>query len=38
VILVLDDGPIHTSRATRRALAARPWLTIERLPKHAPRG
>src|SRR3954469_10954739 len=37
VILVLDDGPIHTSRATRRALAARPWLTIEWLPKHAPR-
>src|SRR5436309_1532838 len=24
VVLVLDNGPIHTSRASRRALAARP--------------
>lgn len=36
VVLVLDNGPIHTSRATRKALAARPWLTIEWLPKYAP--
>jgi hypothetical protein len=36
VILVLDNGPIHTSKASRAALAARPWLTIEWLPKYAP--
>jgi transposase len=36
VVLVLDNGPIHTSKATTRALAARPWLTIEWLPKYAP--
>jgi transposase len=36
VVLVLDNGPIHTSRASRRALAARPWLTVEWLPKYAP--
>ncbi|MGH7097361.1 MAG: IS630 family transposase [Stellaceae bacterium] len=36
VILVLDNGPIHTSKASRAALAARPWLTIEGLPKYAP--
>ena len=35
-VLVLDNGPIHTSRATTRALAARPWLTIEWLPRYAP--
>ena len=35
-VLVLDNGPIHTSRATAKALAARPWLTIEWLPKYAP--
>ena len=34
--LVLDNGPIHTSGASRRALAARPWLTVEWLPKYAP--
>src|ERR671929_2380793 len=27
VVLVLDNGPIHTSRAARKALAARPWPT-----------
>jgi transposase len=32
----LDNGPIHTSRATTKALAVRPWLTIEWLPKYAP--
>src|SRR3954469_5222892 len=36
VSLVLDDGPIHTSKASRKALAARPWLTVEWLPKYAP--
>ncbi len=36
VILVLDNGPIHTSKASRAALAARPWLTAEWLPKYAP--
>jgi transposase len=36
VVLVLDNGPIHTSKATRKALAARPWLTVEWLPKYAP--
>ncbi len=36
-VLVLDNGPIHTSKATRAALAARAhWLTVEWLPKHAP--
>jgi transposase len=36
VVLVLDNGPIHTSRASRRALAARPWLAVEWLPRYAP--
>jgi transposase len=37
VVLVLDNGPIHTSKATQKALAARAhWLTIEWLPKYAP--
>jgi transposase len=36
VVLVLDNGPIHTSQATSKALAARPWLTVEWLPKYAP--
>src|SRR3712207_7803954 len=37
VVLVLDNGPIHTSKATRAALAERAhWLTVEWLPKHAP--
>lgn len=36
VVLVLDNGPIHTSRATTKALAARPWLRVEWLPKYAP--
>jgi transposase len=36
-VLVLDNGPIHTSKATTAALAARAhWLTIEWLPKYAP--
>jgi transposase len=36
LVAVLDHGPIHTSRLTTRALAARPWLTLEWLPKYAP--
>jgi transposase len=36
VVLVLDNGPIHTSKLTRAAFAKRPWLTIEWLPKYAP--
>jgi transposase len=37
VVLVLDNGPIQTSKRTRAALAARaPWLAIEWLPKYAP--
>ncbi len=35
-VLVLDNGPIHTSRLTSKALAARPWLTVEWLPRYAP--
>ena len=36
VVLVLDNGPIHTSKASRAALAERPWLTVEWLPHYAP--
>ena len=37
VVLVLDNGPIHTSKATRAALPARAhWLRVEWLPKSAP--
>lgn len=36
MILVLDNGPIHTSKASTAALAARPWLAVEGLPKYAP--
>lgn len=37
VVIVLDNGPIHVSKATTAALAARAhWLTIEWLPKYAP--
>ena len=37
VVLVLDNGPIHTSKATRAALAARAhWLAVEWLPRYAP--
>ena len=37
VVLVEDNGPIHTSKATLAALAARKhWLTVEWLPKYAP--
>ena len=37
VVLVEDNGPIHTSKAARAALEARQhWLTVEWLPKYAP--
>jgi DDE superfamily endonuclease len=37
VVIVLDNGPIHMSKASRAALAARAhWLTVEWLPKRAP--
>src|SRR3712207_2367469 len=36
VVLVLDNGPVHTSKATRAALAGRAhWLSVEWLPKYA---
>ena len=35
--LIVDNGPIHVSKATRAALAERAhWLTVEWLPKYAP--
>ena len=37
VVLVLDNGPIHLSKASSAALQARAhWLTVEWLPKYAP--
>ena len=37
VVLVLDNGPIHTSKASQAALDARTaWLTVEWLPRYAP--
>ncbi len=37
VRLVLDNGPIHTSKMTRAALEQRAhWLSVEWLPKYAP--
>ena len=37
VVLVEDNGPIHTSKRSLAALAARAhWLTVEWLPKYAP--
>jgi transposase len=37
VVLVLDNGPIHVSKATLAALVERDhWLTVEWLPKYAP--
>ena len=37
VVIVLDNGPIHTSKATGDALTARAhWLSVEWLPKYAP--
>ena len=37
VVLVLDNGPNHVSKASRAALIERAhWLTVEWLPKYAP--
>ena len=36
LVAVLDNGPIHTSKLTTKALAQHPWLTLEWLPKYAP--
>ena len=37
VVLVEDNGPIHTSKRSLAALTARGhWLTVEWLPKYAP--
>ena len=36
VVLVLDNGPVHTSKAAAAALAARRWITVEWLPRYAP--
>jgi len=36
VVLVLDNGAVHTSKASRAALAERPWITVEWLPRYAP--
>jgi transposase len=36
VVLVLDNGPIHVSKLSTKALAARQWLSVEWLPKYAP--
>jgi len=36
LVAVLDNGPIHRSKLTARALAERKWLTLERLPEYAP--
>src|SRR3954466_15296002 len=36
LVAVLDNGPIHTSKLTTRALAERTWITLEWLPKYAP--
>src|SRR5215218_8615546 len=36
LVVVLDNGPIHTSKLTTKALAQRPWFTLEWLPKYAP--
>jgi transposase len=36
VVLVIDNGSIHRSKASRAALQARPWLTVEWLPRYAP--
>ena len=36
LVAVLDNGPIHRSKLTTKALAQCPWLTLEWLPKYAP--
>jgi transposase len=36
LVVVMDNGPIHTSKRTAKALGERQWLTVEWLPKYAP--
>ena len=36
LVAVLDNGPIHRSKLTTRALAERKWLTLEWLPQYTP--
>jgi hypothetical protein len=36
IVLVWDNMPTHTSRATRQLIAACPWLTMYQLPAYAP--
>lgn len=36
VVLVLDNGPVHTSKLSTAALKARAWITVEWLPRYAP--
>ena len=36
LVAVRDNGPIHRSKLTIRALAQRTWFTLEWLPKYAP--
>jgi transposase len=35
-VLVLDNGPVHTTRVSTAALNARPWITAEWLSRYAP--
>lgn len=35
VVIVLDNGPIHTGKVTAEALAERSWLAVERLSRYA---
>jgi transposase len=34
LVIVMDNGPIHTSKRTTKALAERPWLTLEWRPQY----
>ena len=36
MVLVPDNGPVPTSRASTAVLTARPWITVEWLPRYAP--
>src|ERR1051325_8640766 len=36
LVAVLDNGPIHRSKLTTKALAEHKWLTLEWLPEYAP--
>jgi len=36
ITLVMDNGPIHRSAATIKALQAKPLITVEWMPKYAP--